>query len=152
MAGWLGFQLYRVALVRGLRERGFVDLREADWNLLRYLHHSGGATVTDIARLFGVTKQAASQLVASFVDRGYGVRTRRADDARVRVVAITDKGRDARSAAIDIADEVEAGLVERLGSDALRGWRGVTDALVEMYLDDAPEIVRVAAEMSSAHD
>ena len=30
MVGWLGFQLYRVALADGLRERGFTDLREVD--------------------------------------------------------------------------------------------------------------------------
>jgi 6-phosphogluconolactonase (cycloisomerase 2 family) len=63
--GWLGFQLYRVALARGLRERGFTDLRDADWALVRYLHHSGCASVTEIARHYDVTKQAASQLIVA---------------------------------------------------------------------------------------
>src|SRR4051812_37626905 len=113
MVGWLGFQLYRVALADGLRRRGFTDLREADWTLLRYLHHRDGATVTEIARLFGYTKQAASQHVASFVDRGYGTRTRSATDARARVVDLTPRGRAARRAAISVADEIEAELIER---------------------------------------
>ena len=124
----------------------------ADWNLLRYLHHTGGASVTEIARLFDVTKQAASQHVASFVGRGYGTRTRPGDDGRVRVVELTDRGRAARRAAIEIADRIEAELVARLGRDALEAWRSVTDALIEIYLHEAPEMVRMAAEMSSARD
>jgi CubicO group peptidase (beta-lactamase class C family)/DNA-binding MarR family transcriptional regulator len=134
MAGWLGFQLYRVALARGLRERRFTDLRDADWTLVRYLHHSGGASVTEIAHYYDVTKQAASQHVSSFVSRGYGKRTRPGDDGRVRLVELTDKGR----AAIEIADGIEAELVRRLGRDALDSWRRVTDALIELHLQDAP--------------
>ena len=152
MAGWLGFQLYRVALARGLRERGFTDLRDADWALVRYLHHSGCASVTEIARHYDVTKQAASQHVASFVSRGYGTRTRPGDDGRVRLVELTDRGRAARRAAIEIADHIEAELVEKLGRETLDAWRRVTDALIEIHLNEASEMVRVAAEMSSALD
>jgi len=152
MAGWLGFQLYRVALARGLRERGFTDLRDADWTLLRYLYHTGGASVTEIARHYDVTKQAASQHVASFIRRGYGTQTRPGDDGRVRLVQLTDKGRAARRAAIEIADHIEAELTGRLGRDTLDAWRRVTDALIELHLDEAPDTVRIAAEMSSALD
>jgi DNA-binding MarR family transcriptional regulator len=152
MAGWLAFQLYRVALGRGLAHRGFDDLRDSDGTLLRYLHHSGGATVTEVSRLFGVTKQAASQQLASFVDRGYGERTRLDTDARVRVVVLSQRGRAARRAVLDISDEVEAQLVARLGRDAMLEWRRVADALVDRYLDEAPEQVRVAAAMSSMRD
>ena len=51
-----------------------------------------------------------------------------------------------------IADHIEAELVERLGRDTLDAWRRVTDALIEIHLDEAPDAVRVAAEMSSAPD
>jgi DNA-binding MarR family transcriptional regulator len=152
MAGWLGFQAYRVALARGLRERGFTDLRDADWNLLRYLHHRGGAPVTEIARMFEVTKQAASQHVASFVRRGYGTQTRLGDDGRVRLVELTGRGHAARRAAIEIADDIEDELAKRLGRDALDAWRQVTDCLIELHLAEAPAMVRVAAEMSSSPD
>jgi DNA-binding MarR family transcriptional regulator len=149
MAGWLGFQLYRVALAEGLAARGFTDLREADWSLLRYLHHHGGASVNEIAHLHGVTKQAASQQVASLVKRGYAASEPAEHDARIRRVTLTDKGDVARRAAIDVADQIEAELTERAGPQALRGWRKVTDAMIDAYLDDAPEVVREAAQMSS---
>jgi DNA-binding MarR family transcriptional regulator len=141
-----------VALARGLRERGFTDLRDADWNLLRYLHHRGCAPVTEIARLFEVTKQAASQHVASLVRRGYATRTRPGDDGRVRLVELTGKGRAARRAAIEIADDVEAELAERLGRDTLDAWRRVTEALIDIHLGEAPGMVQVAAQMSSSPD
>jgi DNA-binding MarR family transcriptional regulator len=152
MAGWLGFQLYRVALAQGLAERGFTDLRDTDWALLRYLHHRGGAPVTEIARLFEVTKQAASQHAASLVRRGYGTQARPGDDGRVRLIELTDKGRAARRAAIEIADGIEAELAQRLGRDTLDAWRRVTDALIELHLAEAPAMVRTAAEMSSSSD
>jgi hypothetical protein len=65
---------------------------------------------------------------------------------------LTDKGRAARRAAIDVADQIEAELVQRLGPDVLLAWRSVTDTLIELHLDQAPEMVRAAAEMSSARD
>ena len=55
----------------------------------------------------------------TFVGRGYGTRTRPGDDGRVRVVELTGRGRAARRAAVEIADRIEAELVERLGRDAL---------------------------------
>jgi DNA-binding MarR family transcriptional regulator len=148
MVGWLGFQLYRVALVTGLRQRGFSDLRDWDGNLLRYLQDRS-ATVMEVARLFGVTKQAASQQITSFVDRGYGVRVAVDSDARVRAVALSDRGRAARRASIEIAGEVESQLVARLGARAVASWRKVAEALAELYLPDAPELVRIAAGLSS---
>ena len=70
----------------------------------------------------------------------------------MRVVVLTTKGRKARRAAITAANDIEADLVARLGPDALSAWRSVNDALAEMYLQQAPEMARVAAQMSSALD
>jgi DNA-binding MarR family transcriptional regulator len=103
--------------------RGFNDLREIDATLLRYLHHAGGATITELARLLHVTKQAMSQHVASFVVRGYGTRERSPQDGRERVVQLTDRGRAARRAAIEFADLVETELIETVGASAVRGFR-----------------------------
>lgn len=150
LAGWLAFQLYRVVLAEGLERRGFTDLREGDWNLVRYLHHAGTTTVTEWARLNGVTKQAASQQVASLVERGYAARAAAGDgDGRVRAIELTARGRAARDAAVAVADEVEAELVHRLGAAAVADWRAVGEVLVADHLERAPEFVRVAAAMSS---
>lgn len=146
---WLAFGAYRASLVRGLAERGFGDLRETDATLLRYLDHSGGATVTELARLLGVTKQAASQHVRSFVAQGYGVSEPSPDDRRERVVRLTARGRAARAAAIDFADSVEAELVAAVGPAAVRGLRRTLAHVVDSRLADAPEAVRIGVTMAS---
>jgi DNA-binding MarR family transcriptional regulator len=110
----------------------------------------GGASVNEIAHFQSVTKQAASQQVASLVKRGYAANEPAEHDARSRTVTLTDKGRAARRAAIDVADAIESELTERAGARALQGWRKVTDAMIDAYLDDAPEVVRVAAQMRSS--
>jgi DNA-binding MarR family transcriptional regulator len=138
---------HRQALVRALVERGFADLREIDATLLRYLHHVDGATVTELARLLQVTKQAMSQQVASFVGRGYGIRERSPADGRERVVRLTERGQAARAAAIEFADAVESELTQTVGPAAVRGFRRVLHGFVNPRLADAPEAVRIGATM-----
>ena len=53
---------------------------------------AGEATVSDVAEHLGVTKQAASVLVAELVDGGYVRRTPHPTDARAQVLALTDRG------------------------------------------------------------
>lgn len=146
---WLAFGAYRAALVRGLAARGFDDLRETDATLLRYLAHRDGATVTELARLLEVSKQAASQHVRSFVGRGYGVLERSESDGREKVVRLTARGRRARSAAIAFADTVERDLVEAVGPTAVRGFRRTMAHLLAAQLAGASEAVRVGVEMDS---
>ena len=148
--GWIAFELYRTASRDGLGARGFADLREADGTILRYLHHAGRATVGELAEAFGVTKQAASQAVASLVDRGYVLRAVDDEDRRSRAITLDDRGEAAHAAALAVADEEEARLVRMVGADAVAGWRAVNQAMLDTWLDRAPARVRIAAEMSSA--
>jgi DNA-binding MarR family transcriptional regulator len=152
LEGWIAFELYRTALRDGLRAGGFTDLREADGPILRYLHHAGSSTVGELAEAFGVSKQAASQAVASLVERGYGERTPDAEDRRSRVVSLNERGEAAHAAAVDVAEREEARLVEIVGTDALAGWRSVNRAMRDAWLDRAPDRVRIAVAMSEGRD
>ena len=149
LEGWIAFELYRTALRDGLGSRGFTDLREADGPILRYLHHVGTATVGELAEAFGVTKQAASQAVASLVDRGYALRAVDDEDRRSRTVSLSERGEAAHAAALAVAQREEERLVRTAGADAMAGWRAVNRAMREAWLDRAPARVRIAAEMSS---
>ncbi|MGP4090033.1 MarR family winged helix-turn-helix transcriptional regulator, partial [Streptomyces sp. KR55] len=68
-----------------------------------------GATVTDLAAHLGVTKQAASQLVDELVRKGYVERRPHPEDARARLVVLTERGwactRAAEEAAADVVRE-----------------------------------------------
>jgi DNA-binding MarR family transcriptional regulator len=74
-----------------LRKDGFEDLRESDGYVFQHLV-PGPIAVTELASRLGVTQQAASKSVADLEARGYVVRTSAADDARFRLVALSDRG------------------------------------------------------------
>lgn len=60
--------------------------------IVRALVTLGPATISELARAIGVTHSAASQTVAQMADRGF-VAIRPGEDARRRVVHLTDKAR-----------------------------------------------------------
>src|SRR5919198_2462947 len=76
----------------GVVARGFDDLRPAHGFAFARIA-AQGATVTELAVHLGVTKQAASQLVAEIVRKGYAERRPHPDDARARLVLLTARGR-----------------------------------------------------------
>lgn len=82
----------------GLAQRGFADVRPAHGFAFVRIS-AGDATTADVAEHLGVTKQAAGQLVAYLVDRGYVLRRPDPGDARARLLALTDRGRACTEAA-----------------------------------------------------
>jgi DNA-binding MarR family transcriptional regulator len=88
----------------GVRARGFTDVRPAHGFAFALLA-GGGATVVDLARHLDVTKQAASQMVDDLVGKGYVERRPHPDDARARLLVLTEKGRACTRAADEAAEE-----------------------------------------------
>ncbi|MFI9807096.1 MarR family winged helix-turn-helix transcriptional regulator [Streptomyces sp. NPDC052301] len=103
----------------GVTARGFTDLRPAHGFAFGRLAPDG-ATVTDLAVHLGVTKQAASQLVDEIVRKGYAERRPHPQDARARLVVLTDRGWACTRAAEAAAAEVVGAWVELLGEGDVR--------------------------------
>lgn len=111
----------------GVLARGFEGVRPAHGFAFARLAPDG-ATVTDLAAHLGVTKQAASQLVDEMVRKGYAERRPHPEDARARLVVLTERGwactRAAEEAAAEAVREWGQLLGERevrsLGSQLLR--------------------------------
>ncbi|MFF7332079.1 MarR family transcriptional regulator [Streptomyces sp. NPDC008150] len=113
----------------GVAARGFADRPAYGFAFARL--SSGGATATELAAHLGVTKQAAGQLVDELVSKGYVERRPHPDDARARLVVLTDLGRASTRAA------------EEAAADAVRQWgdvlgEGDVRALRELLLRIAP--------------
>jgi DNA-binding MarR family transcriptional regulator len=89
---------------------GLADLRFADGFVFQHLV-DGPVTIGALAERLDVTQQAASKSVADLERRGYVARTPDPDDARVRRVALTERG----WAAIEGARRHRAALVAELG-------------------------------------
>ena len=88
----------------GLAARGFDDVRPAHGFAFVRIGE-GDATTADVAQHLGVTKQAASQLVAQLVQRGYVTRRDDPRDARARLLGLTERGRACTAAAAAAAAE-----------------------------------------------
>jgi DNA-binding MarR family transcriptional regulator len=82
-----------------------------------------GATVTDLATHLGVTKQAASQLVDEIVRKGYAERRPHPDDARAKLIVLTERGWACTRAAEEAAAEAVREWVELIGEGEVRALR-----------------------------
>lgn len=89
----------------GVAARGFEDVRPAHGFAFARLSPDG-ATATELAGHLGVTKQAAGQLVEELVRKGYVERGPHPDDARARLIVLTERGRACTRAAEEAAAEV----------------------------------------------
>jgi DNA-binding MarR family transcriptional regulator len=105
-------------LVQEIHDRvsrqGFEDLRPVHGFAFARIS-SGGATTADLAEHLGVTKQAAAQLVAELVGKGYVLRRPHPHDARARLLELTEEGRAATRAADQAARAAVAPWREALG-------------------------------------
>ncbi|GGX50291.1 MarR family winged helix-turn-helix transcriptional regulator [Streptomyces fructofermentans] len=106
----------------GVVARGFEGLRPAHGFAFARLA-PGGATVTELGAHLGMTKQGASQLVDEIVRRGYAERRPHPDDARARLIVLTERGRDCTRAAEESAAEAVAAWAELLGEGEVRALR-----------------------------
>ena len=106
----------------GVVARGFEGIRPAHGFAFARLA-PGGATVTELAAHLGVTKQAASQLVDEVVRKGYAERRPHPDDARARLVVLTEQGWACTRAAEESAAEAVGPWVELLGEGEVRALR-----------------------------
>ncbi|MGW4569164.1 MarR family winged helix-turn-helix transcriptional regulator [Streptomyces sp. NPDC004561] len=109
----------------GVVARGFTDLRPAHGFAFARLAPDG-ATVTELAAHLGVTKQAASQLVDEIVRKGYAERRPHPQDARARLIVLTERGWACTRAAEEAAAGVVGEWVELLGESEVRAlWAGL---------------------------
>jgi DNA-binding MarR family transcriptional regulator len=96
-------------------------------------------TLTELADLLGVTKQAAIKVVDEMEARRFLSRHPDRDDRRVKVLRLTDKGRKVRHTALAASRAMERELREEIGDAAVDGLRHGLDALLARHgaLEDA---------------
>ena len=106
----------------GVRARGFADLRPAH-GFAFALISAGGATVVELAQHLDVTKQAASQMVEDLVSKGYVERRPHPDDARARLIVLTEKGWACTRAADEASEETLRPWADAIGPRRLNALR-----------------------------
>jgi DNA-binding MarR family transcriptional regulator len=114
---------------RRLAAEGFADARFGHGFVFQHLV-AGPLPIGDLARAMDVTQQRASKATAELEALGYVRREPDPEDARVRRIALTERGWGAIEAARRARASLLAELVDRLGADRV----GAAEALLREVL------------------
>jgi DNA-binding MarR family transcriptional regulator len=117
-------------LIGAVRETGAHDARPAFGFVIRAVD-AEEPTVTRLAELLGVSRQAASKLADEMVQRGYLLRASDRDDRRRTRLRLSAKGRRVRKRAAAESAAIEAELRAAVGDRAVDGLRRALLAFVE---------------------
>ena len=98
-----------------LRARGWADVRPA-FGFVLLAAREQPTSVTELAALMGMTKQAASKLVDAMVSDGYVRRGAGAQDGRQRPVSLTGRGEELLSAVEQVYTELEGRWATVIGT------------------------------------
>jgi DNA-binding MarR family transcriptional regulator len=113
-------------VVEGLHARGYADLRSTHTTLLSNIDLAG-STVTVAADRAGITKQAMGRLATELEDAGYVRVEGDPKDARVRVLQLTETGKQLMLDSLEVMAELERRYARSIGRDRLAGVvRGLT--------------------------
>jgi DNA-binding MarR family transcriptional regulator len=125
-------------LNEAVEDAGIDDMRTPFGFVIRALADRD-RTLTEVADLLGVSKQAAIKVVDEMEARGFLERHPDRDDRRVKVLRLTDKGRKVRGTALTASRAMERELREQLGDAEVDGLRHGLDALLARHgaLEDA---------------
>ncbi len=105
-----------------LKRRGYEKVRAAHSSLLANLDLDGNS-ITTVAERADSTKQAISVLAEELETMGYLTREVDEDDARARVLLLTDKGRKLMLDIFSIVSDIEAHYTNILGEQTMNGLR-----------------------------
>jgi DNA-binding MarR family transcriptional regulator len=101
-------------LGEAVREAGIDDMRAPFGYVIRALAERE-RTLTELAALLDVSKQAAIKVVDEMESREFLTREQHPDDRRLKVLRLTEKGRAVRRAALGASRKMERELRKEVG-------------------------------------
>jgi DNA-binding MarR family transcriptional regulator len=123
-----------------LPEAGFTDVRPS-YGFVLLAVRDRPTTIVDLAVLLGVTKQAASKLVAAMDDAGYVRRRTTATDARAKHIELAPRGVELLSAVETIYGDLESEWAATIGAAAVdRLRRDLSNVLLVAHEGRLPEV------------
>ena len=95
------------------------DLTGAQYRILKYLlvHDGEDVRQVDLERYFSLTNPTTTGLVDQLVKKGFVTREANPNDARSRLLALTDEAREMKDLLYSIGDELENRLTVALSDD-----------------------------------
>jgi DNA-binding MarR family transcriptional regulator len=129
---------YTTEIRKAFEEAGFDDMPRAGARVIGRIAF-GGTNVNEVAAVYGVSKQAASQLVDALVARGYVERMPDENDRRKMLVRLTERGTAAAEELRDAIARVDESLTEAFDEAEITLAKRVIGALVENHYKSREE-------------
>jgi DNA-binding MarR family transcriptional regulator len=123
---WVG---YRRRLDAELVGAGFGDRGFPDGRVLRICSRPGETTISQIGRELGITRQRASKIVASLVERNYVTLATSTSDRREKIITLTTRATDYLAAQRKASKSIEHELRTHIGAEALDSLHLLLNAL-----------------------
>jgi DNA-binding MarR family transcriptional regulator len=136
----IGYRQLIDSLHDRLQAQGWADVRPA-YGFVLLAARDQPTSVTELAGLMGMTKQAASKLVDAMVSAGYIQRGTDPRDGRQRPVSLTGRGEELLAAVERIYAELEEGWAALIGTPQLdRMRRDLTRVLSDPVSGQLPPV------------
>jgi DNA-binding MarR family transcriptional regulator len=124
-------------LRRGLIEQGFDGIREGHGCVFGYIDPEG-SRLTYLAETSGLTKQAVGEAVDDLQKLGYVERIPDPTDGRAKIVRLTSKGLEARSAGRAILERVERRWAAEVGEERVAEMRETLEDIFALVSGHTP--------------
>jgi DNA-binding MarR family transcriptional regulator len=110
----LVFSDFSEDLYRRFAAAGFGDIRPGHGCVFGHIEPEG-SRLTDMAERARMTKQSVGEVATDLERRGYLERLPDATDGRVKIIRLTERGREAQRVGRQLIDEIERDWAERYG-------------------------------------
>jgi DNA-binding MarR family transcriptional regulator len=124
----VAFMDFSDELFRRFAAAGFGDIRPGHGCVFGSIAPEG-SRLTDMAESARMTKQSVGEAVTDLERRGYVERCPDATDGRVKIVRLTERGREAQRVGQELIDEIEGDWARRYGAAEIAALREALEAI-----------------------
>jgi DNA-binding MarR family transcriptional regulator len=134
----LVFTNFQEELYRRLAAAGFDDIRPGHGCVFGNIDAREGLRLTDIAERARMTKQSVGEATTDLERRGYLERIPDPADGRVKIIRLTDRGREAQQVGRNLIDEIEREWSERYGEARVAALRDALETITVAEFSPLP--------------
>ena len=113
-----GFRVLVDAATAELAAKGYEDVRPAHDFAMRAID-AGATNASELGRRMSITKQAATKVIETLLDRGYISREPDSDDARRKLLSVTPLGRDVMREGERVFNQLRSRFQRQIGKAEL---------------------------------
>jgi DNA-binding MarR family transcriptional regulator len=110
-----------------------MGLTTQQWRALNCLHHRPGLMHSDLEKILHIEKPSVTSLVGGMVNKGWVIRQHHPDDARIKLVYLTESGQRIHQQTADIMDKALTHLREAVSDEELQTLGTLLKKIIHAY-------------------